>query len=129
MQCRRQVHPARLSRFWSRAPNSSGDKTMVTRRSILKTSLAAGALSIWDASIRMAFANAPTDRRFVVVILRGALDGLAAVPPYGDPDYASARGKLALPMSGAGAPTDLDGMFGLHPSLATMAKLWSDKQL
>ncbi|MEI9931862.1 MAG: hypothetical protein WDM89_15315 [Rhizomicrobium sp.] len=66
-----------------------------TRRSILKTMAAASALSVWDAPFRFAFANAPTDRRFVVVILRGALDGLAAVPPHGDKDYASARGILA----------------------------------
>jgi len=69
---------------------------MATRRSILKTVLAAGALSVWDAPIRLAFANVPTDRRFVVVILRGALDGLAAVPPHGDPSYKSVRGALAL---------------------------------
>jgi uncharacterized protein (DUF1501 family) len=102
---------------------------MVTRRSILKTSLAAGALSIWDAPIRMAFANAPTDRRFVVVILRGALDGLAAVPPYGDPDYKSVRGALALDTTGTTALHDLDGHFGLHPALVGMKGMWDAKEL
>ena len=53
-------------------------------------------MSLWDAPIRFAFAGVPTDRRFVVVILRGALDGLAVVPPHGDKDYASMRGALAL---------------------------------
>ena len=90
---------------------------MTTRRSILKTMTAAGALSLWDAPIRFAFASVPTDRRFVVVILRGALDGLAAVPPHGDKDYSSVRGSLALGSSGSGALHDLDGFFGLHPAL------------
>ena len=74
---------------------------MTTRRSILKTMTAAGALALWDAPFRFAFASVPTDRRLVVVILRGALDGLAAVPPHGDKDYASVRGKLALDDGGA----------------------------
>ena len=42
---------------------------------------------------RLAFANAPTDARFVFVLLRGALDGLSAVPPVGDPDYAACAGR------------------------------------
>ena len=44
-------------------------------------------------------AAAPTERRFVVVLLRGALDGLAAVPPLGERRYAELRGSLALPPS------------------------------
>ncbi|MGD0142361.1 MAG: DUF1501 domain-containing protein [Rhizomicrobium sp.] len=102
---------------------------MATRRSILKTVLAAGALSVWDAPIRLAFANVPTDRRFVVVILRGALDGLAAVPPYGDPDYKSVRGVLALDTTGTNALHDLDGHFGLHPALINMKAMWDAKEL
>ena len=69
---------------------------MNTRRSLLKTMTAAGALAVWDAPIRYAFASVPTDRRLVVVVLRGALDGLAAVPPHGDKDYVAVRGRLAL---------------------------------
>ncbi len=102
---------------------------MPTRRSILKTVLAAGALSVWDAPIRLAFANAPTDRRFVVVILRGALDGLAAVPPHGDPNYKSARGVLALDTTGTNALHNLDGQFGLHPALINMKGMWDAKEL
>ena len=46
---------------------------------------------------RVAFAGASARQpRFVLVILRGALDGLAAVPPYADPDYASLRREVAL---------------------------------
>jgi len=103
------------------------DKT--TRRSILKTMTAAGALSLWDAPFRFAFANAPTDRRLVVVILRGALDGLAAVPAYGDKDYASVRGILAQSPHDATSLHDLDGFFGLNPGLSGMKTMYAAKEL
>jgi uncharacterized protein (DUF1501 family) len=102
---------------------------MLDRRAILKTALASSALSIWDAPIRFAFASVPTDRRFVVVILRGALDGLAAAPPHGDPDYKSVRGALALDTTGTNALHDLDGHFGLHPALTNMKGMWDAKEL
>ena len=51
----------------------------VSRRGFLEASLFAGASSV--IASRLAFANAPTDSRFVFVLLRGALDGLSAVPP------------------------------------------------
>jgi uncharacterized protein (DUF1501 family) len=102
---------------------------MLDRRSILKTALAAGAMSVWDAPVRFAFASVPTDRRFVVVILRGALDGLAAAPPYGDTDYKSVRGVLALDTTGTSALHDLDGHFGLHPALTNMKAMWDAKEL
>ena len=55
----------------------------------------------------------------MVVILRGAMDGLAAVPPYGDPDYSGLHGELAIGApSLPGGALALDGTFGLHPSLA-----------
>jgi uncharacterized protein (DUF1501 family) len=97
------------------------------RRSILQSFAAAGVLSA--AGARFAFAATPGDRRLVVVILRGALDGLAAAPPHGDKDYASVRGQLALQTSGAGALHDLDGFFGLHPSFANLKTLYDNKQL
>ncbi len=102
---------------------------MFNRRSILKTAFAASAMSVWDAPVRFAFANVPTDRRFVVVILRGALDGLAAVPPHGDPDYKSVRGILALDTTGTMPLHDLDGHFGLHPALINMKTMWDQKEL
>src|SRR6185437_3234778 len=102
---------------------------VTTRRSILKTMSAASALAVWDAPFRFAFANAATDRRLVIVILRGALDGLAAVPPYGDKDYASTRGKLALEVKdGAGLHT-LDGFWGLHPSLTNMKAMYDAREV
>lgn len=67
----------------------------------------------------VALAAAPTDHRLVVIILRGALDGLAAVPPFFDPDYRGLRASLgpAEPGAAEGALA-LDGRFALHPSLA-----------
>ena len=100
---------------------------ILDRRLLLKSFAAAGATSAMGA--RFAFAATPGDRRMVVVILRGALDGLAAAPPHGDKDYASVRGQLALQTSGTGALHDLDGFFGLHPSFANLKTLYDNKQL
>lgn len=64
------------------------------------------------------FAHTGGSARLVVVILRGALDGLAAVPPYADPDYAGLHRELAIGAPGAAdGALALDGsLFGLHPS-------------
>jgi len=102
---------------------------MTTRRHVLSTMLAAGASSLWDAPFGFAFASVPGDRRLVVVILRGALDGLAAVPPYGDPDYTNVRGALALAKDGPAGLHDLDGFFGLHPALANLKAYYDAGQL
>lgn len=102
---------------------------MASRRTILKTMAAASALSFWGGPIRYAFASISTNRRLVVVILRGALDGLAAVPPYGDPDYASVRGQLALDKSGTNPLHDLDGFFGLHPSFTNLKTMYDAKEV
>ncbi|MBM3546685.1 MAG: DUF1501 domain-containing protein [Alphaproteobacteria bacterium] len=78
----------------------------------------------------LALAAAPTDRRFVFVILRGGLDGIGAVVPYADPDYRALRGEIALaPPGQEGGVLDLDGRFGLHPALAPLEMLWREKQL
>jgi uncharacterized protein (DUF1501 family) len=102
---------------------------MTTRRSILKTMAAASALSVFDAPVGFAFASVPGDRRLVVVILRGALDGLAAVAPYGDKDYSSVRGSLTLTTDGTTPLHDMDGFFGLHPALTNMKTMYDAKEL
>src|SRR5215468_9059746 len=99
----------------------------VTRRTFLETTLFAGASTL--VASRFALANAPTDSRFVFVLLRGALDGLSAVPPVGDPDYAGLRGQIALTKSGDNAALPLDGTFGLHPSLQFMHASYAAKEL
>ena len=78
----------------------------------------------------LALAEAPTDKRFVVVILRGALDGLAAVVPYGDPNLVLHRSDLAMPQPGAeGGLLDLGGFYGLHPSLAGLHAMYRQNEL
>lgn len=70
------------------------------------------------------------ERRLVVIVLRGAMDGLHAVVPYGDPDYAGLRAGLALPEPGReGGVHDLGGFFGLHPALRGMAELYGAGEL
>ena len=85
----------------------------------------AGSLALGPLLPRLAFADADTDARFVLVILRGALDGLAAVPAYGDGNYAGRRGEL-----GIGSPEyKLDGTFALHPALTHLHKRYRVKEL
>jgi uncharacterized protein (DUF1501 family) len=68
--------------------------------------------------------------RLVFVILRGALDGLATVPPCGDPGYAALRGDLAIAPAGtAGGALALDGLFGLHPALGFMQQSYAAREL
>ncbi|SFK77130.1 DUF1501 domain-containing protein [Falsiroseomonas stagni] len=74
---------------------------------------------------RVAFGQAAGDRRLVVIILRGALDGLHAVQPYGDPGAAELRGALMLPEPGQeGGLLDLGGQFGLHPGFANLHAMY-----
>lgn len=94
----------------------------VTRRGLL---LGLGA-TLAIGGTRAAFAQAPGERRLVVILLRGALDGLYAVQPYGDPDFAALRGPLALPEPGReGGLRDLGGRFGLHPDFAELHRLFA----
>ena len=92
--------------------------------------LTAGTLAASGALLtsRLAFANTTTHgkSRFVFIILRGALDGLAAVPPVGDPDYAALRRDLAMPTN---AVLPLNGTFGLHPSLGFLGESYTAREL
>ncbi len=75
---------------------------------------------------RLAFARTEGDARLVVVILRGALDGLYAVQAYGDPAFAGLRGVLALPEPGQeNGLLDLGGRFGLHPAMPSLHGLYA----
>ena len=96
----------------------------LTRRRLVSASAAALAAG-WIGLPGIALAAARTDRRYVFVILRGALDGLAAVAPYGDRAYAAVRRGLALPAPGAeGGLLALDGFFGLNPAMAALMPYW-----
>ena len=95
---------------------------MVSRRDILR---AAGAGLVASSVPGLALATANTDARFVLVILRGAADGLAVAPAYGDGNYANVRGELAL---SANELNKLDGLFGLHPALADIYEQYRKQQ-
>ena len=91
-----------------------------TRRQLLTGALAAAPLILVP---HLALARAETDRRFVMIILRGAMDGLSVVAPVGDPAYAPARGALALE-----GPATIDGLFALHPALAETRALYAARE-
>ena len=96
------------------------------RRLIAGAGLAAGTLAL----PRLAWSATPTDRRLVVVILRGAMDGLSAAPAHGDPTFEAARNGLAIPRPGQdGGALDLDGFFGLNPALKGLAGRFAAKEL
>ena len=75
----------------------------------------------------MSFAALPSDNRLVVVILRGALDGMDALQPYGDPGLA--RLRPGFDIGPAGGALDLTGFHALHPALAPLMPLWQAGQL
>ena len=80
--------------------------------------------------VRMAEAGTPANRRVLVAIFqRGAVDGLNVVVPYGEKTYYDARPSIAVPPPGSGenAALDLDGFFGLHPSLAPVLPWFKDR--
>jgi uncharacterized protein (DUF1501 family) len=90
-----------------------------------RTALLGLAATVTLGRASLALAAAPTERRFVVVLLRGALDGLSAVVPYGDAGLAALRGPLLAPPPGQdGGLLDLGGFFGLHPALAGLHGLY-----
>ncbi len=93
----------------------------LTRRSTLLGLASAVTLG----GVSLALAAAPTDRRFVVIILRGALDGLSAVTPYGDAALNGLRSEAVLPPPGHdGGLLDLGGFYGLHPAFADLHAMY-----
>ncbi|HEX4240428.1 MAG TPA: DUF1501 domain-containing protein [Steroidobacteraceae bacterium] len=95
--------------------NMAPQQAPLTRRAFLRR---VGAITAGAALPGVLFAHTGGSARLVVVILRGALDGLAAVPPLADPAYAPLRRELAIAAPGsADGALQLDGAFGLHPSL------------
>jgi uncharacterized protein (DUF1501 family) len=68
------------------------------------------------------------DPRFLVIVLRGALDGLAAVAPVGDPDWLRLRGDKALTLEGATPALPLDGFFALNPSMPNLHRMYKAGQ-
>jgi uncharacterized protein (DUF1501 family) len=91
-------------------------------------------LSTVPAFLQRAIASTPAEgkKQLVVLFQRGAADGLNIVVPFGEPNYYRMRPTIAIPQpkrGGADAALDLDGFFGLHPSLAPLVPLFQKSQL
>lgn len=97
----------------------------LTRRALL---LGSATFAAWAYLPKFVRAKDGRDPRFVTIILRGALDGLATVAPVGDPDYAGLHGSIALSLDGAHAATALDSFFALHPSMPEFSRMYKDKK-
>jgi uncharacterized protein (DUF1501 family) len=85
--------------------------------------LASGVLFAW-ANLPKAARAEGRDPRFLVIVLRGALDGLAAVAPVGDPDYVALRGDKVLRVDGQTSALPLDRMFALNPAMPNLHRLY-----
>jgi len=103
----------------------------ITRRVFLKN----GAIAIVGTSIVPAFLTraiyaaetaAPGKKRLIVLFQRGAADGLNIVVPHGEQAYYAMRPNIAIPRQSV---LNLDGFFGLHPSMSAFKPLWDQKHL
>lgn len=94
---------------------------MINRRSLLARGALLGGLALTP---RLAFAAAATNARLVFIILRGAMDGLSAIPPIGDGRLERLRGALAQPQTAS--PIKLTADFAAHPALAGFASLFAN---
>jgi uncharacterized protein (DUF1501 family) len=89
--------------------------------------LGSGALFAWSQMPRLARA-AGRDPRLLVIVLRGALDGLGAVAPVGDPDWVALRGDRALLLDGKTPALPLDAFFALNPAMPNLHRLYKAQQ-
>jgi uncharacterized protein (DUF1501 family) len=95
-----------------------------SRRELL---LASGTLFAWAHLPKLAQAEG-RDPRFLTIILRGALDGLATVAPVGDPDWLALRGDNALTLQGKTPALKLDDFFALNPSMPNLHRMFEAKE-
>ncbi|WFR97051.1 DUF1501 domain-containing protein [Rhizobium tumorigenes] len=96
----------------------------LSRRSFLASACCLAAAPVFTP---ISFAAMPGDNRFVTIVLRGAMDGLDLVQPYGEPAFAGLRPDIAIrPDQGL---LDLDGFFGLHPAAAGLMPMWKAREL
>ena len=107
----------------------------ISRRYFLKNS---GIAMLGMASLpsflqrAVAASTSPNKKKMVVLFQRGAMDGLNVVVPFAEPNYYRIRPSIAIPQpqhGGAEAAIDLDGFFGLHPSLQPLQPLFQKGQL
>jgi uncharacterized protein (DUF1501 family) len=91
-----------------------------SRRDVM---LASGTLFAWTYMPKLALAEG-RDPRFLTIILRGALDGLATVAPVGDPDWIALRGDNALTLDGKTPALRLDDVFALNPAMRNLHRMF-----
>ena len=107
----------------------------ISRRYFLKNGgIAMLGMASLPSFLQRAIASTPTagKKKMVVLFQRGAMDGLNVVVPFAEPNYYHLRPTIAIPeprRGGADAAIDLDGFFGLHPSLAPLQPLFQNGQL
>ena len=89
--------------------------------------IGAGSLFAWSQMPRLARAEG-RDPRLLVIVLRGALDGLGAVAPVGDPDWIGLRGDRALLLDGKTPALPLDAFFALNPAMPNLHRLYKAQQ-
>jgi uncharacterized protein (DUF1501 family) len=92
-----------------------------SRRELL---LASGTLFAWAYMPRLALAEG-RDPRFLTIVLRGALDGLATVAPVGDPDWIGLRGDNALTLEGKTPALKLNDFFALNPAMPNLNRMYA----
>jgi uncharacterized protein (DUF1501 family) len=95
-----------------------------SRRELL---LASGTLFAWAHLPKLAYAEG-RDPRFLTIILRGALDGLATVAPVGDPDWVALRGDKALTLGGQAPALKLDDFFALNPAMPNLHRMYQSNE-
>jgi uncharacterized protein (DUF1501 family) len=100
--------------------DSFSRRQVLSRGALIGCSLAASPLFT-----PVTLADAPWDRRLVVIILRGGMDGLDVVRPIADPAFAALRPTLGASAAGL----DLDGYYALHPGLAKLMPLWKAEEI
>jgi uncharacterized protein (DUF1501 family) len=91
-----------------------------SRRQLLAAS---GVLFAWPFLPKLALAEG-RDPRMLVIVLRGALDGLALAAPVGDPDWVALRGDNALRLDGKTPGLPLDSFFALNPAMPNLHRLY-----
>lgn len=100
---------------------------MLSRRAFLSRAGAVGcSLAASPFVTTASFAALPTDNRLVVIILRGGMDGLDVLRPWGDAAFAQVRPGLAAERDHA---LDLDSFYGVHPRMAPLLPLWRAGEL
>ena len=107
---------------------------MTSRRIFLKSgAMAMLSLGVAPSFLGRAAAAVGARRKLLIAIFqRGAVDGLNMIVPHGEAEYYRLRPRIAIPQPGRdvmGSAIDLDGFFGLHPSMAPLKPLWDNRSL